>query len=243
MSVVCFAVLSLLSASMAPTLDFPAFVGNYRVSADEIVAVAEWELDPSSPHVLAFTNLKTGRIGVLSKLGDDEFALHEGLLAGPQVAVIRFVRSRHRVISLIYTPSSGQPLRAQRVGIRSEELTLDAGDVRLGATLYMPAGHGRFPVIVLVPAGALGRTATATFPNFFVAEGFGVLVYDRRPGSAPFTTYAADAVAAVMFLRHRSNVDARNIGLWGHSQGGWVALVAASQSPAVSFVIDHSGML
>ena len=170
---------------MAPTLDFPAFVGNYRLSANEVIAIAEWELDPSSPHVLAFTNLKTGRIGVLTELGGDEFALHEGLLAGPQVAAIHFVRSRDRAISLIYTPSSGQPLRAQRVETRSEELTLDAGDVRLGATLYMPAGHGRFPVIVLVPAGALGRTAAATFPNFFVAEGFGVLVYDRRPGPAP----------------------------------------------------------
>lgn len=243
MSAICLAVLSFLSASIGVTPDFPAYVGNYRLPANEIIAIAEWELDPSSPHVLAFTNLKTGRIGVLTELGVDEFALHEGLLAGPQVAAIHFVRSGGGVIALTYTPSGAQPLRAQHVKTRREDLTIDAGDVKLGATLYLPAGRGPFPMIVIVPAGAVGRAAAAIFPNFFVAEGFGVVVYDRRPGSAPFTTYAADAVAIVEYLRRRADVEVRNIGLWGHSQGGWVALVAASKSPAISFVIDHSGML
>jgi dienelactone hydrolase len=243
MSAIVLAVLSLVSSSLSATPDFPAYVGNYQLSGNETIAIAEWELDPSSPHVLAFTNLKTGRIGVLTELGRDEYALHEGLLAGPQVASIHFVRSGDRVIALSYSPSGGQPQRAQRVDARREQLSIDAGDVKLGATLYLPAGRGPFPVIVIVPAGAVGRTASATFPNFFVAEGFGALVYDRRPGSAPFTTYAADAVAIVEYLRKRANIDARNVGLWGHSQGGWVSLVAASQSPAISFVIDHSGML
>jgi len=208
-----------------------------------VIAIAEWELDPGSPHVLAFTNLKTGRIGVLSELAADEFALREGLLAGPQVASIHFIRSRDSVIALIYAPASGPSLRAQRVATRREDLSFNASGVTLAGTLYLPAGRGPFPVIVIVPAGAVGRRASATFPNFFLAEGFGVLVYDRRPGSAPFTTYAADAVAAVEQLRRRSDVDSRSIGLWGHSQGGWVSLIAASQSSAISFVIDHSGMM
>lgn len=243
MSAIWLAVLSFASASVAATPDFPAYIGNYQLSPSEVIAIAEWEVDPSAPHVLAFTDLKTGRIGVLTELGGDEYALHEGLLAGPQVASIHFVRSGDRVIALIYSPSGGEPLRAPHVDTRREELTIDAGDVKLGATLYLPAGRAPFPVIVIVPAGAVGRTASATFPNFIVAEGFGALVYDRRPGSAPFTTYAADAVAMVEHLRKRADVDARNVGLWGHSQGGWVSLVAASQSRAVSFVIDHSGML
>jgi dienelactone hydrolase len=237
------ALLSFLSTSLPAAPDFTAYAGNYRIAPNEAIAIAEWELDPGSPHVLAFTNLKTGRIGVLSELGGDEFALHDGLLAGSQVASIKFIRSRDRVIALIYAPSSGLSLRAQRVATRREDVTVDAGDVRLAGTLYLPPGHGPFPVIVIVPAGAVGRTASATFPNFFLAEGFAVLVYDRRSGSAPFTTYAADAVAAVEHLRRRADVDAKNIGLWGHSQGGWVSLVAASQSPAISFVIDHSGMM
>ena len=236
-------ILSLLSALITPAPDFTTYAGNYRVTPNEVIAIAEWELDPGSPHVLAFTNLTTGRIGVLAEVGNDEYSLREGLLAGPEVASIHFIRSGGRVTSLIYAPSRGQSIHAQRIPTRREELTVDAGDVRLGATLYLPAGHGPFPVIVIVPAGAVGRTAPATFPNFFLAEGFAVLVYDRRPGSAPFTTYAADAVAVVDQLRRRADVDPRNVGLWGHSQGGFVSLVAASQSPAIAFVIDHSGML
>jgi uncharacterized protein len=236
-------VLSFFAASFVATPDFTAYAGNYRVTPDEVIAIAEWELDPGSPHVLAFTNLKTSRIGALAELGNDQYALSEGLLSGSQVATIRFIRSGDRVTALIYTPSRGGSLRAQRVDTRRQDLTVDAGNVRLSGTLFLPPGHGPFPVIVVVPAGAVGRAAAATFPNLFVAEGFGVFVYDRRPGSAPFTTYAADAVAAVEQLRRRPDVDPRKIGLWGHSQGGFLSLVAAAQSPAISFVIDHSGMM
>lgn len=239
----CLAFLSFVSTSIAPALDFTAYAANYRINPNEVIAIAEWELDPSAPHVLAFTNLKTGRIGVLSELGPDSFALHEGLLAGAQIASIRFIRSGDHVVALTYTPAMGSSLRAQRMTARREDVTISTGGISLAGTLYIPEGRGSFPVIVIVPAGAVGRTASATFPNFFLAEGFGVLVYDRRPGSAPFTTYAADAVAAVEQLRRRADVDSKNVGLWGHSQGGWVSLVAASQSPAISFVIDHSGMM
>jgi dienelactone hydrolase len=235
--------LSFVSTSIAVAPDFTAYAGNYRIAPGEVIAIAEWELDPGSPHMLAFTNLKTGRIGVLSELGADEFALHEGLLAGPQVASIRFIRSDSRVIALTYTSPGGPTLQARRTTIQRENATVDVGIVRLAGTLYLPEGRGPFPVIVIVPAGAVGRTASATFPNFFLAEGFAVFVYDRRPGSAPFTTYASDAIAVVEHLRHRADVDARHIGLWGHSQGGWVSLVAASQSSTIAFVIDHSGMM
>jgi hypothetical protein len=246
MGVICLTTFWLISAAIAATPDLAVYAGNYRVAPNEIIAIAEWELDPGSPHVLAFTDLKTGRIGMLTEVGDDQFELREGLLVGSRVATIRFIRSGDHVLELIYSPSAGRPLRAPRIQTRREDLTIDAsggGGMRLGATLYLPAGRKRFPAIVIVPAGALGRLAAATFPNFFLEEGFGVLVYDRRPGSAPFTTFAADAVAAVEYLRRRSDVDPRHVGLWGHSQGGWLSLVAASQSSDISFVIDHSGML
>ena len=42
-------------------------------------------------------------------------------------------------------------------------------------------------------------------------------------------------------LKTRKDIDPRRIGLWGHSQGGWVAPIAASQSKEVAFVISFSG--
>lgn len=115
------ALLSFVSTSISPAPNFTAYAGNYRIAPNEVIAITEWELDPSASHVLAFTNLKTGRIAVLSELGADEFALHEGLLAGTQIASIRFIRSRDRVVALIYTPASRPPLRAERVATRRKK--------------------------------------------------------------------------------------------------------------------------
>ena len=42
-------------------------------------------------------------------------------------------------------------------------------------------------------------------------------------------------------LQRRPEVDANRIGLFGGSQGGWVVGLAASRSPAVSFIISQSG--
>ena len=215
--VLCFLALRASAAGLE------RYAGNYRLG-DRIIAIAEWEVDPAAPHVLAFTDLKSGRFGALTEEGNDTFVLHEGLMAGPVAARIQFTTR-----TLIY---AGR--RAARLPHRRVELD--------GGTLLLPDGKGPFPAVVIVPAGRLGRKAAATFPNFFLAEGFAVLTYDRRPERAGFEKYADDAIAAVDLLRRRKDIDARRIGLWGHSQGGWLSIVAASRSAHVAFVIDHSGM-
>jgi len=52
---------------------------------------------------------------------------------------------------------------------------------------------------------------------------------------------AKDALAAVELLKARADIDPKQIGLWGHSEGGWVAPIAAAQSKDVAFVISFSG--
>lgn len=200
------------------------YTGNYALGSHTL-AVAEWEVDPSAPHVLAFTDFTTGRFGVLTGAGPDTFALHEGIMAGPEAARLHFTRD-----ALVMGGQAAKRLPQRRV-------ELSAG------TLFLPPGKGPFPAIVLVPAGRLGRTSMATFPNFFLSAGFAVLTYDRRPERAPFETYARDAIAATDVLRARSDIDGKRIGLWGHSQGGWLSIVAAALAPEkIAFVIDHSGM-
>ncbi len=238
----------LLALFVSPSLSaqtLSQYTGNFNLPDGTVLAIAEWEIDPGNPHVLAFTNLRTGRFGVLAAIGRDTFALQAGILSGAAVATIAFSRSNDSVVGLRFTPSDARTTIATRARTRAEELVIGTRGPKLGATLLLPAGAGPFPAIVIVPAGALGRRAAATFPNFFLSQGFAVLIYDRRPAvdSDPFETYATDAVAAVDVLRRRRDIDHTRIGLWGHSQGGFVSLVAASMSPAVAFVIDHSGML
>lgn len=237
------ALIALLGSHTARAIDVAGYVGNYRLSADHILAIAEWEVDPEAPHLLVFTDLRTGRIGVLSEAGEDEVALAAGLMSGGGAARLRFERVDGRVMALTLREPGQRPRRAERIADRAQEITVDADSAQLQGTLWLPPGKGPFPAVVLVPAGALGRAAPATFTNFFLSEGFAVLAYDRRPGSAPFQTYAADAVAAVETLRRRPEVNRHFVGLWGHSQGGWLSLLAAGSSPSVAFVIDLSGML
>ena len=52
---------------------------------------------------------------------------------------------------------------------------------------------------------------------------------------------AGDALAAVELLKKRGDVNPQQIGLWGHSEGAYVAPIAAAQSKDVAFVIGFSG--
>lgn len=221
--------------------DLAAYAGNYLLG-HQYLAVAEWEIDPQAPHVLAFTDLTSGRVGVLTRIGSDEFSLSAGLMSGPQEARIRFIRKGGEIGGLIITASERLPAKAKRLPSRRIDTTVDSGGASLPATLLLPPGRGPFPAIVIVPAGRAGRMAAATFPNFFLSEGFAVLMYDRRAENAGFDTFSADAVAAAELLGKRSDIKREQIGLWGHSQGGWLAIMAASKTPRIAFVIDHSGM-
>lgn len=80
-------------------------------------------------------------------------------------------------------------------------------------------------------------------------RGFAVLRYDppgvgRSTGGLRLETLdgrAREAIAAVDFLRSRPEIRPDEIGLWGHSQGGWVTQMAASASRRVAFVVSVSG--
>ena len=221
-----------LFALTARAAGLAAYAGNYSL-AGHTLAIAEWEIDPAAPHVLAFTDLHSGRFGVLEEAARDVYVLRERVMSGPEAARLQFTRN-----GLIFTAAGKKPGTARRLPHRTIEMT---GASR-PATLLLPPGNGPFPAIVIVPAGHAGRLAAATFPNFFLSQGFAVLAYDRRNERAPFETYADDAIAATEMLRARPDIDGRRVGLWGHSQGGWLSLIAASKAAGVAFVIDHSGM-
>jgi hypothetical protein len=85
--------------------------------------------------------------------------------------------------------------------------------------------------------------------RWFASEGFAALAYDKRGvgestgdfRTVPFTELCGDGLAAVEYLKTRVEVDARRIGVWGLSQGGWLGPLAASRSADVAWVIAVSG--
>ncbi|WHT23148.1 alpha/beta hydrolase [Crossiella sp. CA-258035] len=122
------------------------------------------------------------------------------------------------------------------------ELTVQADDARLPATLDLPAGPVRGAVVVLHGAGAGQRSyfCYAHLARLLPSIGIAVLRHERRPGSGghdvPLTQQADDAAAAIALLRgHTGEVP---IGVWGWSQGAWAAPLTAVRHPGqVDFLV------
>jgi uncharacterized protein len=122
---------------------------------------------------------------------------------------------------------------------------------RLAGTLTLPRGTGPFPVAVAVHAAG-GGTRDAPLhrhlASFLPSLGMAAFSYDRRgegasdgrPG-ASLTVLAGDAREAVSAIARQPGVRASRVGLWGHSQGGWIAPMAAAGHDMVGFLIVVGG--
>ncbi len=133
---------------------------------------------------------------------------------------------------------------------REEEVRFSNGDVILSGTLYLPSKTGSHPAIVFVHGdGPDTREGYRFFAELFARRGFAVLIYDKRGTGASsgswkesrFSDLADDALAGVQLLKNRNDINPQQIGLWGGSQGGWIAPLAASRSKDVAFLIIKSG--
>jgi len=135
-----------------------------------------------------------------------------------------------------------------------------AAGVKLAGTLTLPKdGKGPFPAVVLISGSGpqdrdeslMGHRPFLVLADALTRRGVAVLRADDRgvgksTGSfAKATTddFATDALAGVAFLKARADVDAKRIGLVGHSEGGVVAPLAAARQPAdVAFVVLLAGV-
>ncbi len=129
---------------------------------------------------------------------------------------------------------------------REEEVIFTNGGVKLAGTLVIPVGNGRYPAVVITHGSSPNeRAAYRSWGRGFAQAGIAALIYDKRgAGNSTGNTRAAsmqdlagDAIAGVHLLARRPDIDAKKIGVAGHSQGGWIAPLAAFRSKDVAFVI------
>lgn len=135
---------------------------------------------------------------------------------------------------------------AKPKAFREEEVIFKNGDVTLSGTLLLPSGNGKFPSVVITHGSSPNeRTTYKSWARHFANKGIAALIYDKRgAGKSTGNTRAAsmenladDAIAAVQMLKARADIEAAKIGVAGHSQGGWIAPLAASRSKNVAFII------
>ena len=136
-----------------------------------------------------------------------------------------------------------------------EEVRVAASGFSLAATITKPVGQappaaGRWPAVLLVPNSesvdrdedVFGIPIFGQIAGALADAGFLVARYDKRGvglsggrvESAALEDYADDVRTMVRYLDKRPDVDRQRIVAVGHSEGGWVALLAASKENKIA---------
>ena len=134
-----------------------------------------------------------------------------------------------------------------------ETVKFRSGAIGLTGTLEIPDTPAPHPAVILLTGSDPSPRDAPFFEDLrrrFAERGFAALSYDKRgvgdsggkyEETPDFDPAAEDGLAAIRMLRGRSDIDSTRIGVWGVSQGGWIALLMASKSSTVAFVISVSG--
>ncbi len=144
------------------------------------------------------------------------------------------------------TPKAPFPYETQEVEFRN-------GDVKLHGTLSLPQGYDKTTPVVLLITGSgqqnrdeaiFDHKPFAVIADAFARQGIATLRYDDRFygdtttvfSSSTITDFYQDALAGIQLLRERFT----QVGALGHSEGGAIALLLASNAN-VDFVVSMAG--
>lgn len=159
-------------------------------------------------------------------------------------------------VSSVNRPQTPQP----PFPYESRDVTFEnaAANITLAGTLTIPAGEGLFPAVVLISGSGpqdrnellLGHRPFLVIADHLSRHGIAVLRFDDRGvgksggdhAAATSADFATDAYAAVSFLKEQKSIDAKRIGLAGHSEGGLIGPIVAAEHPEdIAFVVMLAG--
>jgi len=121
-----------------------------------------------------------------------------------------------------------------------------SGNHKIACRIYFPKTGGRFPAVIFMHgSGSEGMFANQYMAEYLASKGIITLIQDkqgvgRSTGNwtkASFDDLADDYIGAKNFLKDFNKVNQNQIGIYGHSQGGTIAPMVASESEDISFII------
>ena len=149
-------------------------------------------------------------------------------------------------------PARPYPYDEEEVVYENEE-----DGVELAGTLTLPRSQTPLPAVLLITGSGpqdrneaiMGHRPFLVLADYLTRRGIAVLrVDDRGVGGssgdmsvATTEDFADDALAGVEYLRRRPEINPKQIGLIGHSEGGLVAPMAAVRSTDVAFIVLMAG--
>ncbi len=150
------------------------------------------------------------------------------------------------------TPKRPFPYVEEEVSYRNTK-----DNITLAGTLTIPEGEGSFPAVILITGSGpqdrdeslLGHKPFLVISDYLTRRGIAVLrVDDRGVGgtsgknwSSTTENFATDVLSGVDFLKSHKKISKKKIGLLGHSEGGIVAPLVASQSKDIAFIVMLAG--
>lgn len=131
--------------------------------------------------------------------------------------------------------------------------------ISFAGTLTLPdtAAGKKYPAVILISGSGpqdrdetiFGHKPFAVIADYLTKKGFAVLRVDDRgvaKSTGNFSTatsadFTNDTEAALDFLKQHSNIDIKNLGLIGHSEGGQIAPMLAAKRKDVKFIVLLAG--
>lgn len=145
-----------------------------------------------------------------------------------------------------------RPYRVETVRFAGGE-----SDLLLEGELTMPYGDGPFSAAVLITGSGpqdrnesvAGHKPFLVLSDHLTRSGYAVLRYDDRgvgqsSGDYSVATakdFAADAAAVFSWLQRHPKINPSRIGFIGHSEGGYIAPLAANSAHDVAFMVFLAG--
>ena len=130
-------------------------------------------------------------------------------------------------------------------------------NITLAGTLSLPKKEGNFPAVILITgSGAenrdeeiFGHKPFLVLSDYLTKKGIAVLRLDDRgvgesTGNTNTSTtvdFASDIQAGVDYLKTRTEINKKKIGLIGHSEGGLIAPMVAGNSKDINFIVLLAG--
>jgi pimeloyl-ACP methyl ester carboxylesterase len=245
-------------AALQPYTGIYELPGKHQIGIDRFITDA-------GERSLLFCDYRTNVVRPIFQISRDEFAMGSSFaVRAPVEKTLQFQKGGSAILGLTIRANDGEQVTARKLETREEDVVFTSGDVRLAGTLTAPPGRGPHPAIILLHgSGPLARHSFGPYRQFFGSLGFVVLAYDKRGTGASTGTridsstgapkillprhfpddLVGDALAAFEFLQGRNDVDPKQIGFWGSSEGGMVATQVAARQRAVAFAIDSSGFM
>ncbi|NET34957.1 MAG: alpha/beta hydrolase [Cyanothece sp. SIO1E1] len=217
-----------------------------EIDQDDLTKI-RWSIDKAGRHRLPLINTTYSPVtksfkGELSFIGLDREGSIEGQLTNSGIEGILSWHGKKVSFSL----------RKVKVSFDYSEEGIEVrnGEVTIRGTLVLPRGKQKAPLVAFAHgSGPASRWWGMYWAHEFAKMGIASFLHDKRgcgesSGNwmkSSLDDLASDIESSLSLLKDHPRIDSTKMGIYGVSQGAWVATKIGARNPELSFLIGNSG--